>query len=68
MRNVTIIRSEPGLVSVPVQRAMYCRACETISTSVGCCGLCGWDRIIELAPLLSDPWEPEPVPAVARVA
>jgi hypothetical protein len=68
MRNVTMIRSEPGLVSIPVENAVYCHACKTISTSVGRCGLCGSERIIELAPLLSSPWDPEPTPAIALAA
>lgn len=68
MRNVTMIRSKPGLVSIPVESAVYCQACEMISTSVGRCGLCGSERIIELAPLLSNPWDPGPVPAIAVAA
>lgn len=63
MDNIVMIRSEPGLVSIPVERAVYCRACETISTSVKRCGLCGSEQVIELAPLLSDPWDPGPVAA-----
>ena len=65
MRNITMIRSEPGLVSIPVERAVYCLTCETISTSPGRCGLCGSDRVIELAPLFTGPWEPGPASAIA---
>jgi hypothetical protein len=68
MRNVTMIRSEPGLISIPVERAVYCQSCEMVSTSLGRCGLCGSERIIELAPLLSDPWDPGPVSGVALAA
>ena len=68
MRNVTMIRSEPGLISIPVERAVYCRSCEVVSTSLGRCGLCGSQRIIELAPLFSNPWDPEPAPAIALAA
>ena len=68
MRNVTMIRLEPGLVSIPVESAVYCRTCETISTSVGRCGLCGSERIIELASLFTAPWDPGPTPAVALAA
>jgi hypothetical protein len=68
MRNVTMIRSEPGLISIPVERAVYCQSCEMVSTSLGRCGLCGSERIIELAALLSNPWDPGPVPAVALAA
>jgi hypothetical protein len=39
MRNVTMIRSEPELVSIPVEKAVYC---ETISTSMWkSCRVCG---------------------------
>lgn len=68
MRNITMIRSEPGLVSIPVEKAVYCQTCKTVSTSVGRCGLCGSEQIIELAPLLSSPWDPEPAPAIALAA
>ncbi len=68
MRNVVMIRPEPGLVSIPVENAVYCQSCETVSTSLGRCSLCGAERIIELAPLLTGPLEPGPVPAVALAA
>jgi hypothetical protein len=68
MRKVVMIRVEPGLISIPVEKAVYCQACETVSTSLGRCGSCGSERIIELAPLLKDPWDPGPAPAVALVA
>ena len=68
MRNVTMIRSEPGLVSIPVESAVYCQTCETISTSLGRCGLCGSEQIIELAPLLTGPYDPSPAPAIALAA
>ena len=68
MRNVTVIRLEPGLVSIPLESAVYCQACETISTSSKRCGLCGSERLIELAPMLSNPWDPGPVPAIALAA
>jgi hypothetical protein len=68
MRNVVMIRLEPGLVSIPVERAVYCQVCEMISTSIGRCGLCGSERIIELAPLFTGPLDPSPAPAIAFVA
>lgn len=69
MRNVIMIRPESGLVSIPVEIAVYCESCETVSTSTGVrCGLCGSERIIELAPLFKGPWEPGPVPAIALAA
>ena len=35
MRNVLMIRRESGLVSIPVESAVYCGNCETVSTSSG---------------------------------
>ena len=41
MRNVQMIHQEPGLVSIPVEKAVYCENCETVSTSAWRrCGLC----------------------------
>jgi len=69
MRNVTMIRTEPGLVSIPVERAVYCENCETVSTSAQRrCGVCGSEQIMELAPLLTHPWDPGPAPAAALAA
>lgn len=68
MRNVTMIPAKAGLVSIPVERAVYCQTCEMISTSVERCGLCGSERIIDLAPILSNPWDPGPVSAIAIAA
>lgn len=69
MRNVVMIRIEPGLVSIPVERAVYCENCETVSTSTGRrCGLCGSETIARLAPHIPEPWNPGPAPAAALVA
>jgi len=69
MRNVLMIRREPGLVAIPVEKAVYCETCDTVSTSSGKrCGLCGSEAIVELAPLSGGPWDPGPVPALALVA
>jgi hypothetical protein len=69
MRNVLMIRREPGLVSIPVESAVYCGNCETVSTSSGRrCGLCGSERIVRLVPLIPEPWNSGPAPAVALVA
>jgi hypothetical protein len=66
MRNVTMIHKEPGLVSIPVERAIYCENCETVSSSRGKrCGLCGSEEIVELAPFFSGPTDPGPTPAAA---
>jgi len=42
MCNVQMIRHEPGLVSIPVKKAVYCGNCEKVSNSA-CrrCGVCG---------------------------
>ena len=51
MCNVQMIRKEPGLISIPVERAVYCENCESISNSAWSrCGLCGSEEIVELAP------------------
>jgi hypothetical protein len=69
MRNVEMIRREPGLVSIPVEKAVYCENCETVSTSTGKrCGLCGSERTVELAPLFDGPRGPNPAPAAALAA
>jgi len=50
MCNVQTIRHEPGLVSIPVKKAVYCGNCEKVSNSA-CrrCGVCGSEGIVELA-------------------
>lgn len=69
MRNVTMIRTEQGLVSVPIERAVFCENCETVSNSSGQrCGVCGSEQIMELAPLVTHPWDPGPAPAMALAA
>jgi hypothetical protein len=61
MRNVLMIRREPGLVSIPLEKAVYCENCETVSSSSrNCCGVCGSEQIFELASVLGGPWEPGP--------
>ncbi len=69
MRNVVMIRREPGLVSIPVESAVYCGNCETVSTSSGrCCGLCGSEDISRLVPPTSGPWDRGPAPAAVLAA
>lgn len=69
MRNVTMIRTEPGLVYVPIERAVFCENCETVSNSnTRRCGVCGSEQIMELAPLVTHPWDPGPAPAAALAA
>lgn len=69
MRNVLMIRREPGLVSIPVERAVYCENCETVSTSSGRrCGLCGSEHIVRLVPPIPGPLNPSPAPAAVLAA
>jgi hypothetical protein len=69
MRNVVMIRREPGLVSIPVENAVYCENCDTVSTSARRrCGLCGSENIARVVPLDPEPWNPSPAPAVVLVA
>lgn len=69
MRNVRMIKSEPGLVWIPLEKALYCENCETVSTSAGQrCGICGSERIVRLVPLIPEPWNPGPAAAVALAA
>jgi hypothetical protein len=69
MCNVRMIRTEPGLVSIPLERAVYCQNCEMVSSSAQHrCGLCGSDKIVRLASLISEPWDPGPMPALAMSA
>jgi hypothetical protein len=69
MRNVQMIRKEPDLVSIPVEKAIYCKDCEMVSTSARHrCGLCGSEEIVELAPLFVGPVDPIPPPVPAAKA
>jgi hypothetical protein len=70
MRNVVMIRHEPGLVFIPVEKGVYCDNCETVSTSAGRrCGVCGSERIVVLAHIVSGPPDPgSPPPALVAIA
>ena len=69
MRNVLMIRREPGLVSIPVENAVYCENCETVSTSSGRrCGLCGSEEISRLVPPVLGPRDPSPASVAALAA
>lgn len=66
MCNVRMIRTEPGLVSIPLEKAVYCENCKMVSSSARQrCGLCGWEKMVGLAPLFSGPPDPCPPPADA---
>lgn len=61
MCNVQMIRKESGLVSIPLERAVFCENCKKVSNSAwDRCGSCGSDKLLELAPLLGGPCEPGP--------
>jgi hypothetical protein len=69
MCNVRMIRTEPGLVSIPLEKAVYCESCKMVSSSARRrCGLCGSEKIVRLAPLILEPLDPGPIPALALAA
>jgi hypothetical protein len=56
MRNVRMLRPEPNLVSIPVEEAIYCENCETVTNSHReRCGRCGSERVLRLAALIDGP-------------
>jgi hypothetical protein len=61
MCNVQMIRKEPGLILISLERAVLCVNCEEVSNSAGRrCGSCGSDQLLKLASLLRGPWQPGP--------
>jgi hypothetical protein len=69
MSKVQMIRKEPGLISIPIEKAVYCENCEKVSNSARFrCGLCGSEQIVEIAPLVTSPLDPGPAPAAAMAA
>ena len=69
MCKVRMIRTEPGLVSIPLEKAVYCENCTMVSSSGRQrCGLCGSERIMVLAPLVTHPWDPGPASAAVVAA
>jgi hypothetical protein len=68
MRNVRMLRPEPSFVSIPVEQAVYCENCETVSNSLReRCGSCGSERVLHLAALLDGPPNgPDSGPALGR--
>jgi hypothetical protein len=69
MCNVRMIRTEPGLVSIPLEKAVYCENCKMVSSSAReRCGLCGSERIVRMAPLIPEPWDPGPAPVAVLAA
>lgn len=56
MRNVTMLRPEPNFVSIPVEQAIYCENCETVSNSTRQrCGVCGSESVLRLTALIDGP-------------
>ncbi len=56
MRNVKMLRTEANFVSVPVEQAIYCENCETVSNSTRRrCGVCGSEAIFSLTTLIDGP-------------
>jgi hypothetical protein len=56
MRNVKMLRTEANFVSIPVELAIYCENCETVSNSVRRrCGVCGSEAIFNLTTLIDGP-------------
>jgi hypothetical protein len=69
MRNVQMIRMEPGLIWIPLERAVLCKNCRTVSTSVARrCGLCGSEQISRLTSDDPDPSRPSPALGAALAA
>jgi hypothetical protein len=53
MRNVQMLHTEPKFVSIPVEQAIYCENCETVSNSSNSrCGVCGSEAITRLSKLI----------------
>ncbi len=67
MRNVRMLRSEPNLVSIPVEEAIYCENCEMVTNSHSeRCGKCGSRCVLRLATLIDrPPVGPDSGPALA---
>ena len=56
MRNVKMLRTEANFVSIPLELAIYCENCETVSNSVQRrCGVCGSEAIFSLTTLIDGP-------------
>lgn len=56
MRNVKMLRTEANFVSIPVEQAIYCENCKTVSNSIRRrCGVCGSEAIFNLTTLIDGP-------------
>ena len=52
MGQVQALRPVHSLVSIPVEQAIYCRHCKTLSER---CGKCGSELVLHLATLVDQP-------------
>jgi hypothetical protein len=68
MRNVKMLRTEPNFLSIPVETAIYCENCESVSNSTRRrCGVCGSESIFSLTAVIGGPPSgPDSGPAPAR--
>ena len=56
MGEISILRPKRNLVSIPVNEAIYCESCASVSNSSGgCCALCGNISVWALAELVPQP-------------
>jgi len=62
-----MLRKEANFVSIPIEIAIYCENCETVSNSGrDRCGVCGSESILSLLHMIDGPpSNPGPAPAVA---
>ena len=68
MCQVKLIRTEHRLVTIPVEDALYCECCRTVSNcSRQRCGACGSECTTRLAKLIDGP-PPDPDSDPARAA
>lgn len=64
-RNIRMLRKEANFISIPVEKAVYCENCETVSnSSLERCGVCGSEAILTLVHLIDGPPPSNPGPAV----
>lgn len=69
MCNVQMIREERGLISIPVEKAIYCENCKQISNSAWLrCGRCGSEATMELLKFFKNPFPPDPPPSITALA
>lgn len=67
MSRITMLRSKPNFLSIPVEQAMYCGECKAINNSPNDrCGRCGSEALIKVGiPAGGPPEGPESGPAPA---